>query len=286
MYNLTDVGTIKDVMARHGVTFSKALGQNFLINPSVCPKMADAALFGKPCGVIEIGAGVGVLTSELAERFDKVVSFELDSKLIPVLSETLADFSNIEIINKDVLKINLHDVIDEKFAGMNVCVCANLPYYITSPIIMYLLESRLPLDNITVMVQKEAADRLCADVGSRDAGAVTAAVSYYAQKEILFDVSRGSFMPSPKVDSSVIQLKVLGKPPVTVSDEKHFLRLVRASFCQRRKTALNSISAGLNLPKEIVGEALDAAGFERNVRAESFTLNDFALLDEEIIRLS
>ncbi len=278
MYNLSDMATIRELLSKNGFRFSKSLGQNFLINPSVCPRMADAAFETCKGGVIEIGAGIGVLTCELAKRFFKVLSFEIDKTLLPVLSETLSDFGNIEIINEDVLKTDLNELINSKMAGMDVCVCANLPYYITSPVIMCLLESRLPLKSITVMVQKEAADRLCADVGSRNAGAVTAAVNYYATVEKLFPVSKGSFVPSPKVDSSVIRLVIRDKPPVCVDDETKFFRLVRAAFGQRRKTAANSISAGLSIPKNEVEKALSAAGFDLNIRAESFTLEDFSAL--------
>lgn len=278
MYNLSDMATIRELLSKNGFRFSKSLGQNFLINPSVCPRMADAAFETCKGGVIEIGAGIGVLTCELAKRFFKVLSFEIDKTLLPVLSETLSDFGNIEIINEDVLKTDLNELINSKMAGMDVCVCANLPYYITSPVIMCLLESRLPLKSITVMVQKEAADRLCADVGSRNAGVVTAAVNYYATVEKLFPVSKGSFVPSPKVDSSVIRLVIRDKPPVCVDDETKFFRLVRAAFGQRRKTAANSISAGLSIPKNEVEKALSAAGFDLNIRAESFTLEDFSAL--------
>ena len=240
MLELTDIGTIKALLARHGFHFSKALGQNFIVNPSVCPRMADESGIDSESGVIEIGAGIGVLTAELAKRAKKVVCIELDSKLLPILDETLADFDNIEIINADVLKTDLAALIDEKFSGMPVYVCANLPYYITSPVIMTLLESRLPLKAVTVMVQREAAQRLCAPVGSRLSGAVTVAVDYYAEARKLFDVSAGSFMPAPKVDSSVIRLDIREKPGIEVSDEKLFFSMVHAAFSQRRKTASHS----------------------------------------------
>jgi len=187
MQNLTDINVVRDVLSRHGFTFSKALGQNFLINPSVCPQMAECC-GADGQGVLEIGPGIGVLTAELAKRAQKVVSLELDKRLLPVLAETLADFDNVTIVNDDVLKVDLRALLEEHFAGMEVCVCANLPYYITSPVIMRLLEERLPFCSITVMVQKEAADRLCAPVGSREAGAVTVAVQYYARAEKLFSV--------------------------------------------------------------------------------------------------
>lgn len=286
MQNLSDVSVIKDILSRHGFTFSKALGQNFLINPSVCPRMAEACGADENTGIIEVGPGIGVLTAELAKRAKKVVSIELDTRLLPVLDETLSDFDNVKIINADVLKTDLKKLIEEEFAGMKVSVCANLPYYITSPVIMYLLESRLDIESLTVMVQKEAAQRLCAAVGSRDAGAVTVAVDYYSNANKVFDVSAGSFMPAPKVDSSVIRLDVRKQPPVELKDEKLFFRMVKAVFAQRRKTASNSISAGMSLSKPVVLEAIANAGYGENVRAESFTLDELATLSNEIYALT
>lgn len=285
MLELTDIGTIKALLARHGFHFSKALGQNFIVNPSVCPRMADESGIDSESGVIEIGAGIGVLTAELAKRAKKVVCIELDSKLLPILDETLADFDNIEIINADVLKTDLAALIEEKFGGMPVYVCANLPYYITSPVIMTLLESRLPLKAVTVMVQREAAQRLCAPVGSRLSGAVTVAVDYYAEARKLFDVSAGSFMPAPKVDSSVICLDIREKPGIEVSDEKLFFSMVHAAFSQRRKTASNSISSGTGIPKAVVAEAIERCGFPPSVRAESMTAEQLAALCEALNEL-
>lgn len=285
MLELTDIGTIKALLARHGFHFSKALGQNFIVNPSVCPRMADESGIDSESGVIEIGAGIGVLTAELAKRAKKVVCIELDSKLLPILDETLADFDNIEIINADVLKTDLAALIEEKFGGMPVYVCANLPYYITSPVIMTLLESRLPLKAVTVMVQREAAQRLCAPVGSRLSGAVTVAVDYYAEARKLFDVSAGSFMPAPKVDSSVIRLDIRDKPGIEVSDEKLFFSMVHAAFGQRRKTASNSISSGTGIPKAVVAEAIERCGFPPSVRAESMTAEQLAALCEALNEL-
>lgn len=285
MLELTDIGTIKALLARHGFHFSKALGQNFIVNPSVCPRMADESGIDSESGVIEIGAGIGVLTAELAKRAKKVVCIELDSKLLPILDETLADFDNIEIINADVLKTDLAALIEEKFGGMPVYVSANLPYYITSPVIMTLLESRLPLKAVTVMVQREAAQRLCAPVGSRLSGAVTVAVDYYAEARKLFDVSAGSFMPAPKVDSSVIRLDIREKPGIEVSDEKLFFSMVHAAFSQRRKTASNSISSGTGIPKAVVAEAIERCGFPLSVRAESMTAEQLAALCEALNEL-
>ncbi len=282
MYNLTDISTVKDILARHGFHFSKALGQNFIINPSICPRMAEESGIDENCGVIEIGAGIGVLTAELAKRAKKVVVIEIDTKLLPILDETLKDFNNIEIVNQDVLKTDLAALIKEKFDGMPVYVCANLPYYITSPVIMTLLESRLPIEAITVMVQKEAAQRLCADVGSRLSGAVTVAVDYYAKAEKLFDVSAGSFMPAPKVDSSVIRMDIRKEPEIEITNEELFFRMVHAAFGQRRKTASNSISAGSGIPKDVVIKAIEECGFQPSVRAESLTMEELALLSEKI----
>ncbi len=274
MYNLSDIGTVKTILEKHGFTFSKALGQNFLINPDVCPEMARQAVTGENDGVIEIGAGVGVLTAELCKRAKKVVSIELDKRLLPVLDETLGEFDNFEVVNDDILKVDLHKLIREKFSECeNVSVCANLPYYITSPVIMKLLEDKLPVKQIIVMVQREAADRLTAPVGSRESGAITVAVNYYAEAEKLFNVSKGSFVPSPKVDSAVIRLTVYEKPPIETKDEELFFKTVRAMFMQRRKTALNSVSAGLGVPKDAVARALEMTGLDINIRAEKLALS-------------
>lgn len=282
MNNLSDISVIKSVLSRHGFTFSKALGQNFIINPGVCPRIAEEGGAGEGVGVLEVGAGIGVLTAELAKRASKVVCVELDTRLLPVLDETLGEFDNVKIINGDILKVDLHRILEDEFGNMPVVVCANLPYYITSPVIMRLLESRLKIDSVTVMVQKEAAVRLCADVGSRDSGAVTVAVNYYAEAQKLFDVSRGSFMPSPNVDSAVIRLDILKNPPIEVSDEKFFFSMVKAAFSQRRKTASNGISAGMGISKPTVIEAIEAADLSPTVRAEVLTMEQLGRLCEEL----
>lgn len=278
MENLSNISVIRDVLSRHGFSFSKGLGQNFLINPTVCPRMAEMGNAKPGWGIIEIGAGVGVLTAELARRADKVVCIEIDSRLLPVLDETLAEFDNIKIVNEDVLKVDLHRLIEQEFAGMPVAVCANLPYYITSPIIMNLLEAHLPIASLTVMVQKEAAARLCAEPGSREVGAVSIAVRYYSDPKILFQVSRGSFLPAPDVDSTVIRLDVRDRPPVEVGSEEQFFKVVRAAFSQRRKTLPNTLSAGLGITKAQAIEMLEKAGIPTNLRAEQLTLDQFALL--------
>ena len=286
MPNLSDIGAIREILSRHQFSFSKSLGQNFLVNPSVCPRMAEACAEEQSEGVIEIGPGIGVLTRELSARFQKVVSYELDSRLLPVLSETLADCGNVTVRNEDILKADLRSLMDSTFSGMRVSVCANLPYYITSPILTFLLENRFPLSCITVMVQKEAADRICARPGTRLCGALTAAVHYYAEPEKLFQVSRGSFMPSPNVDSTVIRLRVRAHPAVSPKDEQAFFRLIGAAFSQRRKTVANSISAGMGIPKSAVEQALASLEIEQNVRAETFTLEVFAALSDALSQVA
>lgn len=280
MENLTNINVIRDIFERHGFSFSKNLGQNFLINPSVCPKIAEMGNASAGYGILEIGTGVGVLTHELAKRADKVVAVEIDSRLIPVLKETLAEHDNVTIINKDVMKADLASIIKENFDGLKVAVCANLPYYITSPVIMLLLESRLPIESITVMVQKEAGKRLCAELGTRDAGAVTAAVRYYSEPRLLFGVSRGSFMPAPNVDSCVIRLDIKKEPPVSVRNEKLFFSVIRGAFSQRRKNLANSLSSSMNMEKSEVMEIIRTAGISENARPEQLSLDDFAALAE------
>lgn len=284
MQNLSDINVIKSVLAAHGFTFSKALGQNFIINPSVCPRMADECGTDENTGVLEIGAGIGVLSAELLKRSKKVVCVELDERLVPILDDTLKEYDNFELVNEDILEVDLHKLIEEKFEGMRVVVCANLPYYITSPVIMKLLESKIPIDSVTVMVQKEAAQRLCAKVGSRDAGAVTVGVNFYAQAQKLFEVSRGSFMPAPNVDSTVMRLDIRKTPAISVSDEKFFFKVVKAVFGQRRKTASNSISSGLSMPKDKVIAAIEDAGYPANVRAESMSMEELARLSESLLK--
>lgn len=286
MYNLTDINTIKRVMSRHGVTFSKALGQNFIINPDVCPAIVEQSGVTSEDGVLEIGPGVGVLTQEIAKKAKRLVALELDTRLIPVLGDTLEDFNNVEVINADVMKTDLARLFEENFGDCkNVHVIANLPYYITSPIIMMLLESRLPIKAITVMVQKEAGERLCAEVGSRDAGAVSVAVNYYSVARELFFVPRESFMPSPNVDSEVIKLTVREKPEFSPTDEEYFFRVVKAAFSQRRKTAANGLSSGLGMSKDKIFAALTNAGLETNVRAEKLTMEQMFILSEELYKM-
>ena len=276
--NLSDINTVRSLLQKNGFTFKKSLGQNFLINPDVCPAMADAAC-DKNTGVIEIGPGIGVLTAELSARAKRVIAIELDERLKKILPVTLSDCENVEVIYCDVLKTDLKALIAEKFSDCKrVAVCANLPYYITSPIVMNLLESKLPIDSITVMVQKEAAERLCATVGTRQAGAVSVAVSYYSEPEILFGVDRNSFMPPPNVDSAVIQLHIRENPPVKVLDEAKFFRLIKACFAQRRKTLVNTVSNTAGIGKEELKKALAKMGLSETVRGEKLTLEELAEL--------
>lgn len=284
MENLTNITVIRDIFERHGFSFNKNLGQNFLVNPSVCPKIAEMGNARHGWGILEIGTGVGVLTHELAKRADKVAAVEIDSRLIPVLEETLAEHDNVKIINEDVMKADLAKIISENFAGLKVGVCANLPYYITSPVIMLLLESRLPIESVTVMVQKEAGKRLCAEMGTRDAGAVTAAVRYYSEPKLLFNVSRGSFMPAPNVDSCVIRLDIKKETELEISDEAFFFKVVRGAFSQRRKNICNSISSALGLPKQTVAEAVAETGISETARAEQLKMTDFAAIADKLLK--
>ena len=282
MNSLTDIRAVRALLERHGFRFSKALGQNFLINPSVCPRMAEACGVTRDGGVLEIGPGIGVLTHELAQRAGRAVAIELDERLFPVLGETLADHDNVTLIHGDVMKLDLAALLKEQFTRpdgslMDICVCANLPYYITSPIVMMLLESGLPLQSITVLVQKEAAQRLCATPGTRECGAVTMAVQYYAEARTLFPVSRGSFLPAPKVDSMVMQLTLRAAPPVDAADPAGMFRLIRAGFGQRRKTLPNALGS-CGLTKEQAIAALQQAQLPLTARAEQCTLEDFARL--------
>lgn len=280
--NLTNIGTVKDILSRHGFSFSKGLGQNFIINPDICPRIAEYGNASQGFGVIEIGTGIGVLTAELAKRADKVSAVEIDTRLLPILNETLADFDNVKIYNEDVMKCDLHRIIREDFNGLKSAVCANLPYYITSPVIMLLLESRLPVESITVMVQKEAAQRLCSKVGSRESGAITVGVNYYGTVKKLFDVSRGSFMPSPNVDSAVIRIEPNGTPLLDEEEEKFFFRVIKSGFSQRRKTAANSLSSLMGISKDDVYEALRVIGLSENIRMEQLDMEQLIAFSKEL----
>ena len=277
---LTNLSEVRELLTRHGFTFSKALGQNFIVNPTVCPRIASEG-GAADVGVIEIGPGIGTLTSALCEVAKKVVAVELDDRLPPILAETLAAYNNVTIVPGDAMEIDFAALIAEHFAGMQVVICANLPYYITSPLLMRLLELRLPVESITVMVQKEAAERICAKPGTRECGAVSAAVWYYAEPKPLFNVSRGSFVPAPNVDSRVIRLDIR-ETPYPVADEKAFFRMVRAAFGQRRKTLANALAAGLPFDKTQIAAAIERAGLPPAVRAEALTMEQLAALCEQL----
>lgn len=280
---LTNIGTIKELFTRHGFSFTKSLGQNFLINPSVCPKIAEMGGCRKGTAAIEIGTGVGVLTKELAARCDKVVAIEIDEGLKPILAETLADYDNVEIVFADVMKTDLHALIAEKLSGFSeISVCANLPYYITSPVIMRLLEEKLPINAITVMVQKEAADRLCAEIGGRECGAITVAVNYYSTPKMLFRVNRGSFMPAPNVDSAVIRLDICPEPRYKPKDERLFFKIVHAAFSQRRKQLVNPVSSALGIDKARLSEILAECGIKATARPEELKMEDFEALSNRL----
>lgn len=276
--NLADIKDVKAILSREGFSFKKSLGQNFIIDETVCPAMADACC-DENTGVIEIGPGAGVLTYQLAQRAKKVVAIEIDERLRPVLKKTVGEFSNVEVIFGDVLKLNLNEIITQKFYDCNrVAVCANLPYYITSPIIISLLESKLNITSITAMVQLEAAERLCARLGNREAGAVTAVVEYYSDAEILFDVPRDCFLPAPNVDSAVMHLNIRKSPAVKTEDEKLFFDIIKAGFNQRRKTLINALTNRYKLDKPTAIACFEKAGISPTARAEELSIDEFSKL--------
>ncbi len=275
MKNLTNINVVKELLKKYGFTFSKGLGQNFLINPSVCPKIAEYGFAESGYGILEIGTGFGTLSCELAKGADKVVAVEIDSRLLPVLGETMADFDNFKVINADIMKTDLDSLIKQEFYGLKVAVCANLPYYITSPVIMKLLESEIPAEAITVMVQKEAAQRLCARMGTREAGAITAAVNYYGSAELLFNVSRGSFMPAPNVDSAVIQIRPDNKYRNKIDDRELYFRVIKGAFAQRRKTLANSLNASIGVGKTVIYDILKEMGLKETIRCEQLNMDQW-----------
>ena len=270
---------IRALLGRHGFRFSKSMGQNFLIEGWVPRDIAEASGAGPDTGVLEIGPGIGVLTKELSAVCGRVAAVELDRRLPDVLAETLADCPNVQVVPGDVLQMDLQALFADQFAGCDrLQVCANLPYYITTPVLMRLLESELPIERLVVMVQLEAAKRLCAPLGARDCGAVSAAVEYYTQAEILFEVGRESFYPSPNVDSAVIALTRRQQPPVQVTDEGYFFRVVKGAFLQRRKTLANSLNAALGVPKAELTALFQSLGLSATVRAEQLTMSQMAAL--------
>ena len=268
------------VLQKYHFNFQKKFGQNFLIDTTVLDRIISSAEITKEDCVLEIGPGIGTMTQYLAERAGSVVAVEIDKALIPILEETLQDYDNVTVINDDILKVDINRLVEEKNGGRPIKVVANLPYYITTPIIMGLFESRVPLKSITIMVQKEVADRMQVGPGTKDYGALSLAVQYYAKPQILLNVPASCFMPRPNVDSAVIQLTRYEKPPVEVADEHLMFRLIRASFNQRRKTMTNSVgnSPELSVSKEQMAAALEKCGLSATVRGEALTLAQFAEL--------
>ena len=278
---LTSPKTIRAIADMFGFTFKKGLGQNFLTSEDILEKIASAA----DCrggGVLEIGPGFGVLTRELSKTAGKVVSLEIDERLLDVLEYTLDGCENVKVINRDVLKIDLRELIREEFGGEKISVAANLPYYITTPIISKLLEERLPLKNIVVMVQKEVAVRMTAEPGSKDYGAITLLCRYFSEPEIITSVPAGLFVPPPKVDSAVLRLKMLDSPSAAVNDEELFFKTVRAAFSQRRKTLLNCLSSYFSVPKQELSESLLKLNIEPSRRGETLSIEEFAAVSDAL----
>lgn len=277
--NLCDELTIRMLLERHGFHFSKSMGQNFLIDPQIPADIAAASQADETCGVLEIGPGIGPLTSELAQRAGKVVSIELDRALLPILAETMAPYSNVEIVPGDVTRLDLKALIGEKFAGLRPIVCANLPYNITTPVLTQLLECGV-FRSITVMIQREVARRICAQPGTADYGAFSLLCQYHARCEYLFEVPRECFLPAPKVTSAVVRLEILDQPPVSIADESLFFRVVRAAFAQRRKTLVNALHAafGAQVSKEQLAACLADCNLPVTVRGETLGLVEFAQL--------
>ena len=275
---LTDIGTVKELMGENA--FKKQFGQNFLISESIPRRIAES---GAAEGVLEVGPGIGTLTRELCQNAKKVVAVEIDTTLLPILDKTLADFDNVTVISGDIMKTDIDTIVREHFADCNeIAVCANLPYYITSPVLMKLLESRIPFKSVTVMVQKEVATRLAAPAGHETYGALTAAVSYYASVKKLFDVPAGCFMPKPKVDSAVVKLSLYQKPPVTCNEETLF-KVIKGAFAQRRKTLINSLSTVIgHIPKSELAAIITSCGFAEGVRGETLDIAAFAKIANAI----
>lgn len=278
---LTSVKTIKDIAARFGFVFKKGLGQNFLTDSTVLDRTVAAAEIEG--GVLEIGPGFGVLTKALAETGKKVVAVEVDERLLPVLQYTLSGFDNVKVINRDILKTDIGKLIEEEFDG-RISIAANLPYYITTPIITALLEARLPVKNMVFMVQKEVAERIAAKKG-RDCGAISLFCQYFAEPELVCTVPAGSFYPPPKVDSAVLRLRMLDNPRVDVKDERLLFKIIRASFGQRRKTLANGLSSGLGIDKQTINNVIAECGFSETIRGETLTLENFAQIADKITDL-
>ncbi len=284
MTNLYSTKVLKEIIHKYNFRFNKNLGQNFLIDSNILDTIVDASVIKENTGVIEIGPGIGVLTQSLAEKAEKVVAVELDTHLIPILEDTLQMYPNVRIIHGDALKVDMETIIQHEFKEMDVKVVANLPYYITTPIIMGLLEKRLNISSLVVMIQKEVAERMIAQPAKKDYGALSVAVQYYTKPSIVTTVSPHCFMPQPKVESTVIKLDILKKPSVTVEDERKFLKVVKAAFGQRRKTLVNALtnSGSFKMSKEDLKELLEKLGIEEKQRGETLSINQFAELSNAI----
>ncbi|WP_053368668.1 16S rRNA (adenine(1518)-N(6)/adenine(1519)-N(6))-dimethyltransferase RsmA [Bacillus sp. FJAT-27245] len=275
------------ILEKYGFSFKKSLGQNFLIDTNILRKIVDAAGIDGETGAIEIGPGIGALTEQLAKASKKTVAFEIDQRLLPILEDTLSPYSNVKVVHSDFLKANAAEVIKEEFdPGMDLVVAANLPYYVTTPIIMKILEEKLPVRAIVVMLQKEVADRISAKPGSKDYGSLSIAVQYYTEAETVMIVPKTVFVPQPNVDSAVIRLNVRDEPAVSVSNERFFFTVTRAAFAQRRKTILNNLTSQLEggkERKEAITTALEKAGIEPSRRGETLSLDEFARLSEALL---
>jgi 16S rRNA (adenine1518-N6/adenine1519-N6)-dimethyltransferase len=283
MLNLCDPRTIKQVMDMFGLNFKKEFGQNFLTDSMTVEDIADACNDDKDITVVEIGPGIGCMTRELCERYSRVIAFEIDDGLIPVLKYTLDGYKNVTVINEDIMKADIDSILAPYFEMGKVAVCANLPYYITTPILMKLIESKLPFDSITVMVQTEVAQRLAAGAGNKNCGAITAAIDYYGDANMLFTVSADKFMPPPKVTSSVVRIDLWKDKPIKPIDEALFFRTIKAAFEQRRKTLPNSLSTGFpEIPKERLSEIIVSCGHRPDVRGEKLTVAHFCALSDAI----
>lgn len=281
--NLCDIKTIKQTMAMFSLNFRKEFGQNFLTNNLVVEDIADNCCTDANSTILEIGPGIGSLTSELARRYKNVVALEIDHGLIPVLKYTLGEFNNVTVINEDVMKADLKSILAPYFEAGSVSVCANLPYYITTPILMKLLECGLPFEYITIMIQSEVADRLCAAPGGKDCGAITSVLNYYGTPEKLFKVSAGNFIPAPKVDSSVVRIRLHKEKPFSPIHEPTFFRTIRAAFEQRRKTLPNALSAVFSeLSKEAITNIIVSCGHSADIRGEKLGVADFTVLSDKL----
>lgn len=280
--NLCDEFTIRGLLERHGFRFSRSMGQNFLIDEDIPRRIAAASEADETCGVLEIGPGIGPLTAELAQRAGKVVSVELDRALLPILEETMAPYPNVEIVPGDVLRLDLNALIAEKLGGLRPIVCANLPYNITTPVLTSLVETPA-IESVTVLIQREAAQRLTLNGGSADSGVFALTLQYHMETEHLFDVPPEKFLPAPKVTSTVLRCVRRATPPVAVADEAFFFKVIRGAFLLRRKTLVNSLSAALpQFGKTAVADAIAACGLPPTVRGEALTLADFAALSEAL----